>query len=88
MRNPGGYGVWHDPDADQPIKEVDSYSCGHCQYVVFVGAKKDPAALGGLCKVCMRLVCPRCTAAGECKPFEKMLEEIEARGRARKSLGA
>lgn len=78
--------MWVDPAAGQPIRESDSFTCGHCNRVVFVWAGQDPASLGGLCKVCMKLVCPECTDQGVCRPFEKALEAIEAKDRARRSL--
>lgn len=85
MRKPGGYAVW--TDADGQVKETDTFTCHHCQFVVFVPARTDPANLGGLCKQCMGLICPTCVAKGICTPFEKALEQMEARGRFLRSAG-
>lgn len=83
MRNPQGYAVWTGPDA---LVEKDSVTCGHCNRIFFVGAKEDPANIGGLCKQCMRLTCPRCTADGRCLPLEKQIEASEERDRRRRDL--
>lgn len=85
MRSPGGYAVWTRDDGR--TVEMDSMTCGHCQFVTFIPAGADPADLGGLCKVCMRLICARCTAKGSCTPFEQALEKSEARGRFLRSAG-
>lgn len=85
MRNPGGYAVW--TEADGGIVERDSFTCRHCQFVVFVPPRTDPANLGGLCKQCMGLICPKCVAQGTCTPFEKALEKMEAKDRFLRSAG-
>lgn len=85
MRRSGGYAVWSYDDGR--VVETDSFTCGHDQRVVFVPAGADPASLGGFCKQCMRLICPRCVAAGTCTPFEQALDRMEARGRFLQSAG-
>lgn len=85
MLKPGGYAVW--TQADGGIVERDSFTCRHCQFVVFVPPRTDPANLGGLCKQCMGLICPKCTAKGTCTPFELALEKMEARDRFLRSAG-
>jgi hypothetical protein len=62
-------------------KCVDSFTCNHCNRVVFVKPRCDPADLGGHCKVCDRLICPQCNAKGSCTPWEKRMELMEARDR-------
>lgn len=83
MRQPQGYAVWSGHGA---VVERDTFQCGHCQRVVFVAPRADPADVGGLCKQCMALVCPRCVAAMRCAPFEAALERAEARDRLRRSV--
>jgi hypothetical protein len=85
MRRPGGYAVITDPDA--PVREIDTFTCGHCNRVVHVPPRCDPATLGGQCKMCMTLICPACAGKPGCDPFEKKLERMEARGRALRSYG-
>lgn len=65
----------------------DSFTCGHCQRVVFVKPRERGEDVGGLCKQCMRLICPQCTDKGICDVFEKKLEREEARDRFRRQLG-
>lgn len=88
MRNAQGFACITDPD--EGIRECDTVTCFHCQYVVHVKPKMDPADMGGLCKLCMKLICPRCVGK-ECSPFLKRveLEEriFESRMAARRSYG-
>ena len=86
MRAPGGYGVIFDPQVSTPTQERDTFTCGHCQAVVFVTPQCDGADAGGLCKQCMRLICPRCVDRMVCVPWEKMLEMQEAKGRTFRSV--
>lgn len=83
MRNAQGYACISSPDG---ISEVDTFTCFHCQHVVHVKPKMDPAEMGGLCKQCMKLVCPHCVGKG-CTPFLKKLERMEARYHMRRSMG-
>lgn len=86
MRRAQGYAVLTDPDANQPVQECDTFQCGHCQYITHVKPFMDPADMGGLCKVCMRLVCSKCVGK-ECDVFERKLERSEARDRFLRSAG-
>lgn len=63
----------------------DSFTCNHCQGIVAVPHRGRPEDIGGLCKLCMKLVCPRCNALGKCTPWEKQMQIIEARDAARRS---
>ena len=84
MRNPGGYAYVFDELGTQ--KECDTFTCHHCNRVVHVKPKMDPTDLGGMCKLCMKMICPKCVGFG-CTPFEKKLDIMEARDRARRSYG-
>lgn len=92
MRSPHGYAVWTAPDA-RPV-ERDTATCGHCNAIIFVkpgtGSTTyliyglDPLAPprevpGAGCRLCMTPVCLACEAKGTCTPFEKRLEQAEAR---------
>lgn len=59
------------------LREGRTFTCQHCNKVVFVPPMADPADLGGLCKLCMGLICPTCAALGVCDTFEAKLERIE-----------
>lgn len=100
MRNAGGYAVITTPVYDRinldrlsceeihaGMNELDTFSCFHCGRVIHVKPKIDPASLGGLCKTCMKLICPDCVTSGKCDPFEKKLERAEARYHALRSYG-
>lgn len=84
MWRAGGYSCISEPDCS-PV-EQDTFTCGHCNYIVHVKPKTDPTNLGGMCKQCMKLVCPRCVGKG-CDPLEKKLERAEARAAALRSYG-
>lgn len=75
MRVPQVYMVTTEPEG---VTEGDGFVCGHCQKIVHVPPYADPAALGGQCKSCDRLICPRCVGGG-CRPIEKWLDEVERR---------
>jgi hypothetical protein len=85
MRNPGGYAFSFDPIGVR--QEADTFTCNHCNRVVVVKPKCDPADLGGMCRLCMKMICPDCVNIGSCDPMEKKLERIEASDRARRSYG-
>lgn len=80
----GGYAYIFDESGTQ--KECDTQTCNHCNRVMHIRPKCDPADLGGLCKLCMKYICPKCVGLG-CTPFEKQLELIEAKARALRSYG-
>ena len=82
MRNPQGYATITDPNGS---REQDTFTCFHCQRIVTVRPLMAPEEFGGLCKVCFKLICPRCVGVGACMPFEREMERVEARDRARKS---
>lgn len=67
-----------------PTIERDTFTCGHCQFIQHVHPKDRPEDVGGLCKVCDSLICPKCLtrfAKHGCEPFLKKLEIIEHRER-------
>lgn len=65
----------------------DTCTCQHCCFVIVVEPFCDPADAGGLCRQCYGIICPRCVKTGKCVPTEKMIEKMEADGRARRQLG-
>lgn len=83
---PNGYATIVGPD--HPVKEMDTFTCGHCNTVVVChstdGGKVD---IGGSCRICWTLICGPCADKGKCDPFEKKLERMEQRGRLRRELG-
>lgn len=65
-------------------EEHDTFTCGHCQRIVRVPPRANPADVGGMCYQCTHLICPRCVGQG-CVPFEKSLEAAEAHYHSRRS---
>ena len=67
--------------------EADAFTCGHCQKIVHVPVRADPADIGGLCKQCMTCICPKCVDKHTCTPWEKQMVEMEAKQEALRSYG-
>ena len=80
-----GLFVYDEPE--KQTREVESFTCGHCNFVTKIKPRCDPADAGGLCKRCMRLICKGCAGAMRCDPIEKKLERAEARQEALRSYG-
>ena len=85
MRNPQGYATTVEPG--KGTIEEDTFTCGHCNGLQFVKPREDPATMGGMCKMCMKLICSTCAGHPGCTPFEKRLEAMEARDRLRRAAG-
>ena len=75
MLRPQGYACIAEPNTTGI--ELDTFSCGHCNRVRHVKPKQDPTEVGGLCKTCMRLICPACVNRGHCDPLEEKIERLE-----------
>lgn len=87
------------PEAAGPI-ERDTITCKHCQRIVFVKPgtastvylfpqvdgpdKEEP---GAFCRTCMAPICLHCLHKGTCTPFERQIEQMEARGRFLRAAG-
>jgi len=85
MRKAGGYAYTFDVGGIR--QEADTFTCGHCNKIVMVKPKCDPFDLGGMCRLCEKMICPACVDLGKCDPVEKKLERMEARDRALRSYG-
>lgn len=89
MRRPQGYSVLTDPEA--PTIERDTFTCAHCQRIVQVPPRADPASMGGICGGCAGLICPACTdrrqKGGPCIPWEEQMNRQLARQDALRSYG-
>ena len=85
------FALWFEPSlghvevARSGIFETDTFTCFHCSHVTRVKPKMDAADLGGLCKVCMKMICSRCVGKG-CDPLEEKLKRAEDKDRFRRSL--
>lgn len=85
MIKEGGYAYTFDVNGIR--QETSTFTCFHCGKIVAVKPKCDPADLGGLCYVCMKMVCASCVDIGTCDPLEKKLERAENSYHARRSYG-
>ena len=85
MFRPGGYIFSFDVDGIR--QEADTFSCNHCGRVVIVQPKCDPADLGGMCRLCDKMICPACVDLGKCDPVEEKLQREENSYHARRSYG-
>lgn len=83
-RKPQGYARISAPDGN--VEELHTRVCGHCQKIDHIKPKQDPASIGGLCYVCMRLICPACVGKG-CDEIQRKLDRWEASHHARRSYG-
>lgn len=84
MRRPQGYAVT--TEADGKVLEEDTFTCGHCNTIVFVQPRQNPSEMGGFCRMCMGHTCATCAGIGTCEPFEKKMEAMERRDRLRRSI--
>jgi hypothetical protein len=91
MRRPQGHGVLFDPGSDRAVEEHDTFTCSHCQSIVKVPARCDPAEMGGMCRSCDGLICPRCHDAmakgSSCVTWEETMRRMMARQDALRSYG-
>ena len=90
MRRPQGYSTLVEPGA--ATAETDTMTCGHCQHITHVKPFCDPAELGGLCKVCDKLICKHCYRdrmkyGKPCKTWEARMEVMESKDRFLRSAG-
>lgn len=84
MRRPQGYAVI--TAADGRVHEADTATCRHCNGVFHVGPRQRAEDIGGLCGVCMGIICPRCLGRG-CDEVQRKLDRAEASYHARRSYG-
>lgn len=71
------------------VAKFDTATCYHCGSVFHISARMHPSDIGGVCKQCMQIICPRCLDK-PCVPWEKQMELLEGaieRRRAREGWG-
>lgn len=69
-------------------QEADTATCAHCCGVWIVKSKTGEGDLGGWCRMCGAMICPKCADKGSCTPFEKRLLKMEARSRMLRMMEA
>jgi len=84
-RREQGCAVW--THAGGQRRTLATFTCVHCNDVTLIPEGAKPADCGGFCLLCMRSTCTACATAGGCTPFERRLEQIEARDRLLTSIG-
>lgn len=67
--------VISDPSAGR--KQIDTFTCWHCNAVKMIDAGKSASDMGGWCFQCSKAICATCTSAGGCTPFMKWIEKME-----------
>lgn len=77
MRKPNGFTFATDHDGN--VHAGETFRCNHCQAHTHIKPFERPESVGGLCRKCMGLMCPRCTdlaaKGAACVPFEARHEE-------------
>lgn len=86
MRNATGYGTWTDPKGEAALVERDSFRCCHCGDIKFVEPKQAASDAGGWCMRCAKPICGACADIPTCRPFERWLDQMEARDRLFRSV--
>ncbi len=66
--------------------EADTVTCGHCQSLIHVPVGRIHEVVGG-CRICERMICPKCVNKGTCAPWEEAFARMAAREDARRSYG-
>lgn len=59
------------------VAKFDTATCFHCNSIFHVSARMHPSDIGGVCKQCMQIICPRCLDK-PCVPWEKQMEVMES----------
>lgn len=86
MRNEQGRATLTDRTTGNIIREVSTFQCHHCSRIIHVPVKADPAAIGGLCGHCVKLICPNCVGK-PCTPWLERIYAFERKLDARRSYG-
>lgn len=83
-RREGGVAEW--TYATGRVLTRPTLSCCHCNRVVIIEQGARAEDCGGFCRCCMKPTCSTCADKG-CTPFERRLEQYEARYRMLRSMG-
>ena len=79
MRKPGGV-LFETNTSTGNVREIETFSCKHCNRHTVLWKRQRPEDAGGYCSVCGGLICSNCVGKG-CDPLEKKLERWAARER-------
>jgi len=67
---------------DGKIMEGETFMCQHCNAHTRVSPFQRAEDIGGFCRQCGGLLCPKCAATGLCDPLERKLDRWERQGAA------
>lgn len=85
-----GFFLTEDPGTGKLV-EKETYSCGHCQRHTILEHSDRLDDVGVYCLACERPCCKGCAdkmaKGGMCETWEAKFDRIEARARARASMG-
>lgn len=81
-----GLQIRWDADTDKRI-EWETHTCRHCQKVIDVPHGSSADDIGGFCERCQSVVCPKCAAAGVCRPFAERIEANLRQQARRQAMG-
>lgn len=73
-----GRGVVIYSEASGSTSCVDTYTCYHCNNVRPIDVGRSASDMGGWCFQCAKAICSVCAGRGECTPFLKTVERMEA----------
>lgn len=59
----------------------ETFTCGHCGNIKKVPQRARPEDLGGVCRLCMSMICGGCCTTGKCDPLEAKIKRQEDRSR-------
>ena len=80
MRRPQGYAVQTEIATGLVWKERDTFTCSHCCKIIHVKPFCDPADLGAHCRLCDKLICPKCaylmSLGKPCIPFIERVQRV------------
>ncbi len=74
-------------DPDSGNSQIRTFTCIHCNRVVQVAHGASPDKCGGFCFRCDAPTCLPCAKQGTCTPFEKKIDQMEAKARSLESMG-
>lgn len=69
--------------------ESDTATCNHCNKIFIVRSNNPQvkAEVGDLCRMCMKVICPKCAVSGKpCVTFAKRLDAYEKKQKLFKDM--
>lgn len=67
---------FHSEWVSEGTTEFDTATCNHCNCIYHIKHGCPPEEMGGFCRQCMKVICPRCVGK-PCVPWLKKMDEME-----------